>query len=99
MLEKHSWNSFLLYLVVEILEVAREINSFQDVLFKRGVLKNISNLSGKHKKLWSGGVLPKDIFKNFIKFTEKNIFARAYFLIKLQTGNLKLAEAATRDCL
>ena len=28
MLEKHLWNSFILYLVVEILQLAREINSF-----------------------------------------------------------------------
>ena len=96
MLEKHSWNSFLLYLVVEILELAREINSFQEVLYKKGVLKNFSKLSDKHKKLSSGGILSKDVLKNFVNFA---IFARVYFLTKSQARNLKLAEPAARDCL
>ena len=99
MLEKHSWNSFLLYLVFEILELVREINSFQEVLYKRGVPRNFSKLSDKHKKLSSGGILSKDVLKNFVKFTEKTIFARVYFLTKSQARNLKLADAAARDCL
>ena len=38
MLEKHLRNSFLLYLVVGILELV--ISSFLEVLYKRSVLKN-----------------------------------------------------------
>ena len=40
MLEKHLRNSFLLYLVVGILELVHEISSFLEVLYKRSVLKN-----------------------------------------------------------
>ena len=39
MLEKHLWNSFLLYLLVEILQLVRQISSFPNVPHKRGVLK------------------------------------------------------------
>ena len=82
--------------MVEILELVREINSFQEVLYKKGVLKNFSKLSDKHKKLSSGGILSKDVLKNFLNFA---IFTRVYFLTKSQARNLKLAEAAARDCL
>ena len=55
--------------------------------------------SDKQKKQSSGGVLSKDVLKNFAKFTEKNIFAGVPFFKKLQTGNLKLAQTAAGDCL
>ena len=61
-LEKHLWNSFLLYLVVEI---------WNKLLHKRGFLKNFSKFSDKHKEQSSGGVQSKDVLKNFVKFTEK----------------------------
>ena len=70
--------------------------SFSEVLYKRGVLKNFSKVTDKHKKQSSGGVLSKDVLKYFAKFTE-NTFARISFLIKLQSGNLKLSEAVTGD--
>ena len=90
MLEKHLWNSFLLYLVVEI---------WNKLLYKRGFLKNFSKFSDKHKEQSSGGVLSKDVLKNFVKFTEKNIFAGLFFFAKLQAGNLKPVEAAAGDSL
>ena len=65
-----------------------ETNSFPEVLYKRGVLKNFSKFTNKHKKQSSGGVLSKE-----------QIFARASFLVKLQAENLKLSEAATGDVL
>ena len=65
-----------------------ETNSFPEVLYKRGVLKNFSKFTDKHKKQSSEGVLSKE-----------QIFARASFLVKLQAGNLKLSEAATGDVL
>ena len=73
MFEKHLRNSFSLYLVVEILQLAHEMNSFPEVLYKRGVLKNLSKFSDKHKRQSSGGVLSKDVLKNFAKFTEKSL--------------------------
>ena len=75
-----------------------EISSFPEVLYERGDLKNVSKFADKHKKQSSGGVLTKDVLKNFAKLTI-NIFAQVSFLIKLQAGNLKLSEAATRDVL
>ena len=64
MLEKHLWNSFLLYLVVEI---------WNKLLYKRGFLKNFSKFSDKHKEQSSGGVQPKDVLKNLVKFTGKHL--------------------------
>ena len=66
------------------------------VLYKRGVLKNFSKFSNKHKEQSSEGVLSKDVLKNFEKLT-KNIFAGVSFLTKLQVRNLKLPEAAAGD--
>ena len=61
MLEKHLLNNFLLYLLVEILQLVHEISSFQEVFYEKGVLKNFSKLTDKHKKQSSGGVLSKDV--------------------------------------
>ena len=69
------------------------------MLYKRGVLKNFSKFSGKHKEQSFEGVLSKDVLKNFVKFTKKNIFAGISFLTKLLTGNLKQAEATAADSL
>ena len=41
-------------------------------LCRRGVLKN-SNFSDEHKEQSSRGVLSKNVLKNFVKFTEKNL--------------------------
>ena len=79
MFEKHLRNSFSLYLVVEILQLAHEMNSFPEVLYKRGVLKNLSKFSDKHKRQSSGGVLSKDVFKNFAKFAEKTSLPESPF--------------------
>ena len=67
------------------------------MLYERGVLKNFSKFTDKHKKLSSGGVLSKDVLKSF-QNSEKKIFARVSFLIKLQAGK-RLSEAATGDVL
>ena len=81
---------FLLYVVVEILQLVHATSSF----YKSGDLKNFSRFLDKHKKQSSGGVLSKDVLKNFVKFAENNIFAGVSLLTKLQAGNLTLAEAA-----
>ena len=54
MLEKHLWNSFLLYLVVEFLQLVYETSSFPEVLYKRSVLKNFPKITDKQKKQSSG---------------------------------------------
>ena len=68
------------------------------MLYKRGDLKNFLKFIDKHKKQSSGGVLSKDVLKNFARFAEKHLWPRL-FLIKLHAGNLKLSEAATGDVL
>ena len=55
----------------EILQLVFEISSFPEVPYKRGVLKNFSKFSNKHKKESSGGVLSQDVLKDFANFTEK----------------------------
>ena len=39
------------------------------------------------------------MFIKILQISREIIFAGVYFLIRLQTGNLKLPEAATRDDL
>ena len=74
MLEKHLGHSFLFYLLIEMLQFVHEISSFQEVLFKGGVLKSFSKFIAKHKNWSSGGVLSKDVHKSFAKFTEKHLY-------------------------
>ena len=100
MLEQHLRNSFLLYLVVEILQLVNEISSFQEVLYKRNVLKTFAKFTDKHKKQPSRVVLSKEkIFLKILQNSQKNISAGVSLLMKLQAGNLKLSEVATRDVL
>ena len=69
------------------------------MLYKGSVLKNVSKLTDKHKRQSSSGVLSKEkMFLKILQTSKKNIFA-GVSLIKLQSGNLKLLEAATRDVL
>ena len=49
-------NTFLLYVVVEIGQLLKEISSFPEVLYKRGDQRNFSKFTDKHKKQSSGGV-------------------------------------------
>ena len=55
----------------------------------KDALKLFSKFSDKRKKQSSGGVLSKDVFKKFAKFTEKNYFSGVSFLTKLQAGRLQ----------
>ena len=64
------------------------------MLYERDVLKNIKFIDAL-KKTSSGGVLSKDVFKNFAIFTEK--YLCGYLIFKMQTGNLKLPETVTGD--
>ena len=64
------------------------------MLNKRGVLKNFSKFSDKHKKQPSEVFWSRNVLKNYCKIYRKNIFVGVSFLTKLQAGNLKLAKAA-----
>ena len=61
MLEKHLWlfyckTTFLVYVLVEIVQLANEISSFPEVLYKRGDLNNFSEFTDKHNKQTFGGI-------------------------------------------
>ena len=43
------------------------------MLYKRGILKNFSKFTDKHKKETSRGVLSRDTLKDFGNFTEKHL--------------------------
>ena len=87
-----------LYLVVEILRLVHEISSFSKVLYKIGELKNFSKLLLNTRNSHPEVFYKKMFFKAF-QNSQKNVFAGVSFLIKLQAGNLKLSEAATRNVL
>ena len=91
MFEKHLWNTFLQYVVVETWQLVNEVNSFPEVLYKRGDLKNFSKVRDKHNNPEVNQKISLKIFQN----SKVNIFAVVSFLIKLQAGKLKLSEAAT----
>ena len=89
-----------MYLVDEILQLRREISHFPDVFYKIGVLKIFSKFTDKLREQSSGDVLTKKMmFLKVLQISQKNIFNGASFLKKLQTENLKLSEAPTRDVL
>ena len=86
--------------MIESLQLVHEISSFPEVLYKRSVLENFSKFADKHKKQSSGGVLSKEkMFLKILQNSQKNIFVRVSFLMKLQARNLKLSEAAAGDVL
>ena len=89
---------FLLYLVVGILQLVHEITSFPEVLYERDDLKNFSkwqvNTRSSHREVFC-----KNMFLKIFQNSQKNVLAGVPFLIKLQTGNLKLSEAATGDLM
>ena len=62
--------------------------------YEKDVLKSIKFIDAL-KKTSSGGVLSKDLFKSFAKFTEKYLWGNLFF--KLQTGNLKLSDTVNGD--
>ena len=70
------------------------------MLYKRTVLKN-SKFTDKHIiKQSSGGVLSKaNLSLKILLNSQKKFFAVVSFIMKLQSGNLKLSGAATGDVL
>ena len=74
-------------MLLEILQRVHEISSLREVFYKKGVLKNFSTFTGKHKKQSFEGVLSKRFFKNFANFIEKHPH-RSVFLDKVQGQKL-----------
>ena len=66
--------------MVEILQLVHEVSSFPEVLYKRGVLKNLSKFSAKHKKS-SGVTVLKENKLKILQNSQKNIFVGVSFLI------------------
>ena len=55
------------------------MSSFSEVLSKRNVLKNFLKFTDKPKKQSSGGVLSKDVLKNFAISAEKYLCGNLFF--------------------
>ena len=89
MLEKHLRNSFLLQILVEILQLVHETSSFPEVLYQKGVLKTFS-------KYTQEAVIRRcSVKKAFLKILPKNLET----FEKIKAGNLKPPEAATEGPL
>ena len=73
---------FLLYLVVEILQLAHEISSFPAVLYKIGALENFSKLQVNTRSSHLE-VFCKKMFLKILQNSPKKVFAGLLFLIKL----------------
>ena len=84
--------------MVEILQLLHEIRSFPEVLFKIGDLKNLSTLQVNTRSSHPE-VLCKKMFLKILQNSQKKCLCWSPFLTKLQAGNLKLSETATRDVL
>ena len=84
--------------MVEILQLAHEISSYPEVLYKIGDLENFSKLQvntrSSHQEVFF-----KNMFLKSLQNSQKSVFSGVPFSIKLQAGNLKLSEAATGDVL
>ena len=72
-------SSFLMYLVVKILQLGHELSSFPQVRYNSGDLNIFSKLTDKHKKQSPGGVLSKDVLKSFANLTEKHLSRSLFF--------------------
>ena len=82
--------------MVEILQLVHEISGLREVLYKRVDLNSFSqtNTRSSHPEVFC-----QKMILNILKNSQKNVYAGASFLIKLQAGNLKMSEAATGDLL
>ena len=84
-------------MVVEIFQLTHEISSFPEVLYKSGLLKNLSKFINKHKMQSSGGVLSMDVLKNFAKFAERNL-CRSLFFKKVASYRLEVVRSIQQRC-
>ena len=84
MLEKHLWNSLLLYLPVEILQLVNDMSSFSGVIYKKSVPKNFSKLTKTNTRSRNLQVFCQKMLLKILQNSRKNIFGGVSFLIKLQ---------------
>ena len=70
---------YVLYVLVEILQLVHEISSSSGFTYKRAILKNFSNFTDKHDKKSSAGILSKNVFKNFAKLRERYLRRNLFF--------------------
>ena len=80
MLEKHLWNNFLLYLVVEILQLVYKIAVslwyyIKEVFWKTSLNSQINTRSSHPEVLCQ----KKDVLKNLAKLTAKHLFRSLFF--------------------
>ena len=79
MLVKHPGNSFLLCMLVEILQLVHEISSLQEVFYKKVFSKTSQNSQvnarSSHPEVFS----ERGVLLNFGKFTEKHICRSLFF--------------------
>ena len=67
------------------------------MLYKIAFPKNFSEFIYDLEAVSHPEVFCEKIFLKILQNSQINIFAGISFLLKLQTGNLKMSEAATRD--
>ena len=82
------WNTFLLYVVVEIQQILNEIS--RRALQKRWSEKHLKI----HRETLETVIRSCFCLKMFLKILQNsqiNTFTRVLFLLKLQAGNLKLS--------
>ena len=80
MLEKHLWNSFLLYLVVEILQLVPKIAVSPWYSIKELFWKTSENSQINTRSSHSGySVKRKDVLRNLAKLTAKHLFRSLFF--------------------
>ena len=72
--QKHLWNSFLMYLLVEILQLEHEISNLAEAPNKTVLLEIFSKFTDKHKKQSSGGALSKNTRKIHKKHISRSLF-------------------------
>ena len=76
---KSTCEMYVLYVLVEILQLVHEISSSSGFTYKRAILKNFSNFTDKHDKKSSAGILSKNVFKNFAKLRERYLRRNLFF--------------------
>ena len=76
MLEKHLWNSFLLYLVAKILHLLHEISSFQRCSIKEVIWKTYQNYQINRRRSSHPEVFYQ---KMFLKFWQNSQKKRLYW--------------------
>ena len=83
MLEKQPWNSILLYMLVEIMQLVHEISRLPEVSQKKLILKNFSKFTCKQSSIL---LCQKSVLKNFKTFLAKHRNLKLYLKRDSKTG-------------